>query len=45
MMELDNTSEFASIIACCIIAGELSLLSALVNNELVSAHINLNRKK
>jgi len=42
--ETGNDSEkLAKIISASVLAGELSLLSALSTNELVSAHLNLNR--
>ena len=44
MMDLKNTGEFASVIAACVIAGELSLLTALIQHDLVSAHMKFNRK-
>jgi len=43
MMDLTNASEFASVVASCVIAGELSLLTALVKHDLVSAHMKFNR--
>ncbi len=43
MMDLSNASEFASVVASCVIAGELSLLTALVKHDLVSAHMKFNR--
>jgi hydroxymethylglutaryl-CoA reductase len=42
-MDLTNASEFASVVASCVIAGELSLLTALVKHDLVSAHMKFNR--
>lgn len=44
MMDIEDASELASVIGGCVIAGELSLLTALVQNQLVSAHMSLNRK-
>ena len=44
MMGIKNTSELASVIGASVIAGELSLLSALCSNELVSARMQMNRK-
>ena len=40
-----NARELAQIIAATVLAGELSLNSALASNELISAHMDLNRKK
>ena len=40
-----NSRELAQIIAATVLAGELSLNSALASNELISAHMDLNRKK
>ena len=39
-----NACRLAKIIAAGVLAGELSLLSALSTNELISAHMKLNRK-
>jgi len=39
-----NAKRLASIIASTVLAGELSLTSALASNHLVSAHLALNRK-
>lgn len=41
----DNAKELAQIVAGAVLAGELSLNSALASNELISAHMDLNRKK
>ena len=40
----ENSCRLAKIIAAGVLAGELSLLSALSTNELISAHMKLNRK-
>ena len=39
-----NARELAQIIAGTVLAGEISLMSALASNHLVSAHMKLNRK-
>lgn len=39
----DNAQELAKIISTAVLAGELSLMSALASNHLVSAHMKLNR--
>eukprot|EP00924_Labyrinthula_sp_SR-Ha-C_P007387 maker-scaffold_24-snap-gene-1.28-mRNA-1 protein AED:0.04 eAED:0.04 QI:0/0/0.5/1/0/0/2/66/465 len=41
----DNASKLAEIIAATVLAGELSLNSALASDHLISAHMDLNRKK
>lgn len=38
-----NASQLAQIIAGTVLAGEISLMSALASNHLVSAHLKLNR--
>lgn len=38
-----NASQLARIIASCVLAGELSLMSALSSNDLMKAHLVLNR--
>ena len=40
----DNARRLASVVAGTVLAGELSLMSALASNHLVSAHMDLNRK-
>jgi hydroxymethylglutaryl-CoA reductase (NADPH) len=40
-----NARKLAKIIASAVLAGELSLLSALSNNELIMSHMKLNRQK
>lgn len=40
----DNAKTLASIIAASVLAGELSLNSALASNHLISAHMALNRR-
>jgi hydroxymethylglutaryl-CoA reductase len=39
-----NASTLARVVAASVLAGELSLMSALTTNDLLSAHIKLNRK-
>ena len=39
----DNARQLAKITACTVLAGEISLMSALASNHLVSAHMKLNR--
>jgi hydroxymethylglutaryl-CoA reductase (NADPH) len=39
-----NAYQLAYIISAGVLAGELSLLSALSTNDLMSAHMKLNRK-
>lgn len=39
----ENASQLAQVIAGTVLAGEISLMSALASNHLVSAHIKLNR--
>lgn len=39
----DDSEKLAKIISSAVLAGELSLLSALSNNELVKSHLKLNR--
>ena len=38
-----DSEKLAKIIASSVLAGELSLISALASNELISAHLKLNR--
>ena len=38
-----DSEKLAKIIASSVLAGELSLISALSSNELISAHLKLNR--
>lgn len=40
-----NAQELARIVASTVLAGELSLMSALTTGDLLNAHIKLNRKK
>lgn len=40
-----NSKKFAEIIACAVLAGELSLLGALAADQLVKAHVELGRGK
>lgn len=40
----EDSSELAGIIGSCVLAGEISLLSALKNMELVKSHLKFNRK-
>lgn len=40
-----NSSKLARIIASTVLAGELSLMSALSSGHLISSHLKLNRKK
>lgn len=40
-----NAEKLAQIISAGVLAGELSLLSALSTNELIISHMKLNRKK
>jgi hydroxymethylglutaryl-CoA reductase (NADPH) len=40
-----NAQTLARIVAATVMAGELSLMSALVTNDLMSAHLKLNRAK
>ena len=40
-----NAQLLASAVAATVLAGEISLMSALAANHLVSAHMKLNRKK
>jgi hydroxymethylglutaryl-CoA reductase (NADPH) len=40
----EDSINLAKIIASTVLAGELSLMSALANNDLVSAHLKYNRK-
>lgn len=45
IMDISNSIELGKVIGGTIMAGELSLLSALSNdNELINAHLSLNRK-
>lgn len=45
ILNINNSIEFAKVIAGTVMAGELSLLAALTNeNELINAHLTLNRK-
>ena len=44
-MNITTSSELASIIGATTLVGELSLMSSLVKNDLIKAHIDLNRKK
>ena len=39
----ENASELARVVAATVLAGEISLMSALASNHLVSAHMKLNR--
>jgi hydroxymethylglutaryl-CoA reductase (NADPH) len=41
----ENARQLARVISAAVLAGELSLMAALSKNELMSAHIKLNRKK
>jgi hydroxymethylglutaryl-CoA reductase (NADPH) len=41
----ENACQLARIISSAVLSGELSLMAALLNNELISAHMKLNRKK
>jgi hydroxymethylglutaryl-CoA reductase (NADPH) len=41
----ENSSQLARLICSTVLAGELSLLSALATGDLVHAHMQLNRKK
>ena len=43
-MQGDNAKQLAQIICATVLAGEISLMSALASNHLVSAHMKLNRK-
>ena len=40
-----NARQLASVVAAAVLAGEISLMSALASNHLVSAHMKLNRAK
>ena len=40
----NNSKQLAKLIASTVLAGEISLMSALTSNHLVSAHMKLNRK-
>eukprot|EP00657_Telonema_sp_P-1_P005821 TRINITY_DN23533_c0_g1_i1.p1 TRINITY_DN23533_c0_g1~~TRINITY_DN23533_c0_g1_i1.p1 ORF type:complete len:146 (+),score=47.73 TRINITY_DN23533_c0_g1_i1:55-492(+) len=40
----ENASRLAGIVAAAVLAGELSLLSALSTGDLVASHLKLNRK-
>jgi hydroxymethylglutaryl-CoA reductase (NADPH) len=40
----ENACQLAIIISSAVLAGELSLMSALSNNDLITAHMKLNRK-
>jgi len=40
-----NATQLAQVVAGTVLAGEISLMSALASNHLVSAHLKLNRKK
>jgi hydroxymethylglutaryl-CoA reductase (NADPH) len=40
----ENACQLARIISSAVLAGELSLMSALSNNDLITAHMKLNRK-
>ena len=40
----ENATMLARIVAAAVLAGELSLCAALVTNDLVKAHMVLNRK-
>jgi len=40
-----NSAKLARIIASTVLAGELSLMSALSSGHLISSHLKLNRKK
>jgi hydroxymethylglutaryl-CoA reductase (NADPH) len=40
----NRSSQLASVIGGVVLCGELNLLSALVTQELISAHMKLNRK-
>ncbi len=40
----ENARTLARVVAATVLAGELSLMSALTSNDLLSAHIKLNRK-
>ena len=39
----ENAKELAKVVAGAVLAGEISLMSALASNHLVSAHMKLNR--
>lgn len=39
----ENSCQLARIICSTVLAGELSLMSALATNDLVSSHLRLNR--
>ena len=39
----DNARDLARLTAAVVLAGEISLMSALASNHLVSAHMKLNR--
>mmetsp|Transcript_18098 Transcript_18098/g.20264 ORF Transcript_18098/g.20264 Transcript_18098/m.20264 type:complete len:185 (+) Transcript_18098:477-1031(+) len=39
-----NARQLAQVIASCVMAGELSLMSALTSGHLISSHMKLNRK-
>ena len=39
----DNARDLARMTAAVVLAGEISLMSALASNHLVSAHMKLNR--
>ncbi|CAD6191788.1 unnamed protein product [Caenorhabditis auriculariae] len=41
----EHTKKLAEIIAGTVLAGEISLMAALVNDDLVSSHMKLNRSK
>lgn len=43
--EQSNSAKLARIIASTVLAGELSLMSALSSGHLISSHLKLNRKK
>jgi hydroxymethylglutaryl-CoA reductase (NADPH) len=40
----DNSCQLARLICSTVLAGELSLLSALATNDLVQSHLRLNRR-
>jgi len=40
-----NADSLAEVVAATVLAGEISLIAALATNDLLKAHIDLNRKK
>jgi hydroxymethylglutaryl-CoA reductase (NADPH) len=41
----ENAQKLARVVCATVMAGELSLMSALATNDLVSSHMKLNRGK